>query len=59
MEKQYGEFKVKMSGNESLITVYKNDELVKGIAVSPATLDDKFKDICSAVEKHVNNNQSK
>jgi len=59
MEKHFGEFTVKLSGNDSLITVYKNNELVKGISVPPATLDNKFKEVCDSVEKHVTNNQSK
>ena len=59
MQEKYGEFTVKLLGNESLITVYKNNELVKGISCAPANIDQKFKDICKSVEKHVTNNQSK
>ena len=53
MQQQYGEYTVKLSGNDSLITVYKNDELVKGISCVPSSVDEKFKEICKAVEKHV------
>ena len=59
MKKIIGEFTIKGDGNESLITVYKGDELMKGIAVSPAVLDEKFKEICIQVEKHVTNNNLK
>jgi hypothetical protein len=59
MNKQIGDFTVKADGNESLITVYKGHELMKGIAVSPAVLDEKFKEVCAQVEKHVNNQNSK
>jgi len=53
MQKQYGEFTVKLLGNEALITVYKNNDLVKGISCVPANIDEKFKEVCKAVEKHV------
>ena len=53
MQKKYGEFTVKLLGNESLITVYKNEELVKGISCAPANIDQKFTEVCKSVEKHV------
>ena len=60
MKKIIGEFTVKGDGNLSLITVYQGEELMKGIAVSPAVLDEKFKEVCIQVEKHVeSNNKSK
>jgi hypothetical protein len=59
MNKQIGDFTVKADGNLSLITVYQGEELMKGIAVTPAILDDKFKEICLQVEKHVESLKSK
>jgi hypothetical protein len=59
MKKIIGEFTVKGDGNNSLITVYKGKDMMKGISCNPAQLDDKFKEVCLQVEKHVNNNQSK
>jgi len=53
MKKKFGEFTVKAEGNLSLITVYKGDDMMKGIAVAPSLLDEKFKEICLQVEKHV------
>ena len=55
MNKQIGAFTVKADINNALITVYKDGEMMKGIAVSPAILDEKFKEICLQVEKHVEN----
>ena len=53
MKKTIGEFTVKVDGNESIVTVYKNGELMKGIGSSPADLDDKFKEVCIQVQNHV------
>lgn len=58
MEKQIGPFKVKADINNSLITVYQNGEMMKGIAVQSATINAKFKEICLQVEKHVNENKA-
>jgi|TARA_B110000495_G_scaffold156369_1_gene139862 hypothetical protein len=59
MKKIIGEFTVKGDGNLSLITVYKGEDMMKGISCNPAQLDDKFKEVCLQVEKHVTNNKSK
>ena len=53
MKKIYGEFTVKADINSSLITVYKGRDMMKGISCNPAQLDDKFKEVCLQVEKHV------
>jgi hypothetical protein len=59
MKKVIGDFTVKADGNLSLITVYKGEDMMKGIAVTPSLLDDKFKEICLQVEKHVTNSKQK
>jgi len=53
MKKTFGEFTVQIDGNESIVTVYKNGELMKGIGSTPASLGEKFKEVCEQVEKHV------
>jgi hypothetical protein len=53
MKKVIGEFTVKIDGNESIVTVHKNGELMRGIGSTPATLDEKFKEVCIQVQKHV------
>ncbi len=58
MKKIIGAFTVKADGNSGLITVYQNGEMMKGISCNPAQLDDKFKEVCLQVEKHVANNKS-
>lgn len=54
MEKKIGAFTVKADINNALITVYKDGEMMKGIAVQSALLNKKFKEICLQVENHVN-----
>jgi hypothetical protein len=53
MKKIIGAFTVKADVNNSFIAVYQNGEMMKGISCYPAQLDDKFKEVCLQVEKHV------
>ena len=58
MKKTIGEFEVK-AGNSGLISVYKNGEIQKAMAVPPGQLEEKFKAVCESVEKHVTNQKNK
>lgn len=53
MKQTIANYTVRASGNHSLITIHRNDELIKGVHVNPANLEEKFKEICKSVEKHV------
>ena len=53
MKKQFGKFTVNADGNSGLITVYKEGTMMKGVAVAPAQLEEKFKAMCDSVERHV------
>ena len=55
MQKQISNFTIKADANASLITVYKDGQLRKGIACSPGELDDKFDAIAKSIVKHVEN----
>jgi hypothetical protein len=57
LKKTIGEFEVKGHGNEGLITVYKNGEIQKAMAVPPGQLDDKFKAVCTSVENYITKNK--
>jgi hypothetical protein len=53
MKKKIGKFTVNADGNSGLITVYKGNDMMKGVAVAPAQLEEKFKAMCDQVEEHV------
>ena len=55
MQKQILNFTIKSDANQSLITVYKDGELIKGISCSPSELDDKFDSMVKSIVKHVEN----
>jgi hypothetical protein len=55
MKKTIGQFTVNADGNSGLITVYKGETMMKGVAVAPNQLEEKFKNMCDQVETHVNN----
>jgi len=55
MKKTIGKFTINADGNSGLITVYKEGTMMKGVAVAPAQLEEKFKNMCDQVESHVNN----
>lgn len=55
MKKTIANFTIKADVNQSLIVVYKDGELVKGIACNSTELEDKFKEIIKSVEKHIKN----
>ena len=59
MKKTIGKFTVNANGNSGLITVYEGTEMVKGVAVAPAQLEEKFQAMCDSVEKHIANQKTK
>jgi len=59
LKKTIGKFEVVGHGNEGLITVYKDGEIQKAMAVPPGQLDDKFKAVCISVENYINKNKQK
>jgi|ETNvirome_6_1000_1030641.scaffolds.fasta_scaffold106469_2 hypothetical protein len=55
MKKTIANFTIKADVNSSLIVVYKDGELVKGITCNSNELEDKFEEIIKSVVKHVEN----
>ena len=53
MKQVIADYTVRANGNHSLITIHHNEELIKGMHVNPSNLEEKFKEVCKSVEKHV------
>jgi hypothetical protein len=58
MKKTIGKFEVK-AGNSGLISVYKDGEIQKAMAVPPGQLEEKFKAVCKSVEDYITKNKNK